>query len=121
MEAGSEELLVVGGVRAAVFVGVTERPAVPVLGLVQVDDVAAADMADGLGKRRPAFFLGIRRAVQAESDNPERIAGRPFSFREHVDVGNGMWAQLVPLGRRRDVLLQRLVNAGFLEALEELR
>src|SRR2546422_4269851 len=32
-----------------------------------------------------------------------------------------MRAQLVPLGGRRDVLLQRLVVTGFLESLEELR
>ena len=35
--------------RAAVFVDVADRTAVPVLGLVKVDGVAAADVDDGIG------------------------------------------------------------------------
>src|SRR5206468_1503976 len=108
----SEESFVVGGVRADVFVGIADRTTLPVLGLVQVDDVAAADVADGLGERWSAFFLGILGVVRAEGHNPERAGGRPFSFREYIDVGNGMRTQLVPFGGRRDVLLQRLVETG---------
>src|SRR5207244_6669627 len=76
----SEEFFVTRGVRAAAFVGVPERPALPVLSLVQVDDVVAADVADGLGKRRPALFLGVRRAVRAQGHNPQGVWRCPVPF-----------------------------------------
>src|SRR5437867_5508062 len=117
----SEEFFVARGARAAVFVRVAERPALPVLSLVQVDDIVAADVADGLGKRRLTLFLRIRRPVRAEGYDPECVWRGPFSFREHVNVGNRMRPQLVPLGGRRDVLLQRLVETGLVESREQVR
>src|SRR2546428_3896101 len=70
----SEEFFIVRGVRAAVFVGVANRPALPVLSLVQIDNIVAADVADGLGKRRPALFLGVRRPVRAEGRSEEHTS-----------------------------------------------
>src|SRR5713226_4664895 len=52
----SEEFFIVRGVRAAVFVGVADRPALPALSLVQIDNIVAAKVAEGVDKRRPALL-----------------------------------------------------------------
>ena len=86
------------------------------LRLMQIDDIVSADMTHDVLKGKSLLVPSMGASCQV----PQHLRGGPLAFREDIDVGNGVGAELISFSRRRNILHECLIYTRPFETLQEV-